>query len=194
MASMIGESKRKVVIVPGNSTVPIRKCCFYSWAEKELMERGIPISMAPDPGMPDQLEAKKSVWLPYIEHGLKCDEHSILVGHSSGAIAGLRFAENNKVFALVLLAAYDHHLDCELEKKSGYFDGPFDWEKIKGNCKYIVQFAGTEDCLVPIEIQRRVAKHLAPVVEYIEIKERNHFFAPPFPPLIEKCEQLMHST
>jgi len=51
------------------------------------------VSMAPDPGMPDPVGARSTIWLPYIKNDLKCDQDSIYVGHSSGAAAGLKFAE-----------------------------------------------------------------------------------------------------
>jgi pimeloyl-ACP methyl ester carboxylesterase len=47
---------------------------------------------------------------------------------------------------------------------------------------HAAQFAGTQDSLVPIEIQRRVADSLQ--CEFIEDPGGDHFFSPPFPQLI----------
>jgi predicted alpha/beta hydrolase family esterase len=43
--------------------------------------------------MPDPYEAKESIWLPFMRDVLKADESSIIVGHSSGAEAAMRYAE-----------------------------------------------------------------------------------------------------
>jgi uncharacterized protein len=47
--------------------------------------------------MPDNYEAKASIWLPYIKNALHADGQTILVGCSSGAVAAMRFAEKNKI-------------------------------------------------------------------------------------------------
>jgi predicted alpha/beta hydrolase family esterase len=41
--------------------------------------------------MPDPYVARRDVWLPFIKKELGCDENTILVGHSSGAVAIMRF-------------------------------------------------------------------------------------------------------
>ena len=46
---------------------------------------------------PDPIEAKESIWLPFMREELGCDENSVIVGHSSGAEAAMRFAEKYKV-------------------------------------------------------------------------------------------------
>lgn len=47
----------------------------------ELKKRNIPCELR---AFPDPYGAHKDVWLPYLRDELKCDEHTILVGHSSG--------------------------------------------------------------------------------------------------------------
>ncbi|KAI9330081.1 putative hydrolase RBBP9-like protein [Obelidium mucronatum] len=136
-----------------------------------------------------QLERKRSIWIPHIRNTMKCNEESVLIGHSSGAVAALRFAEEFRVKGIVLVAAYDNSLGDDGEQASGYFDGPFDWAKIKKNCGFIVQFAGAEDSLVPVEVQRRVRDALMPKVVYIEEPEGDHFFEPPFTNLIDQIEE-----
>ena len=45
------------------------------------------------PTMPDNVEAKASIWLPYMRTTLRCDENTIIIGHSSGAVAAMRYTE-----------------------------------------------------------------------------------------------------
>ncbi len=81
--------------------------------------------------MPDPSDAKEEIWVPYILNTLKADENSILVGHSSGAEAGMRLAEKNKLYSLILVSACYTDLDDESEKISGYYDRPWEWEAIR---------------------------------------------------------------
>jgi len=41
--------------------------------------------------MPDPYDAKESIWLPFIKKDLGCDKNTILIGHSSGAEAIMRW-------------------------------------------------------------------------------------------------------
>ncbi|KAJ3069889.1 putative hydrolase rbbp9 [Podochytrium sp. JEL0797] len=176
---------KKVLIVPGNGCGgDIRPYNFYGWAEAALQDRGFEAVLPGPYGMPDPVGARRDIWLPHIRDKMGCDSESVLVGHSSGAAAALRFAEENKLRGLVLVAAYDDAMGDDCEQASGYFDGPFDWQKIQDNCGFIVQFAGAKDSLVPIAIQRRVSAALSPKVQYKEDPRGDHFFEPPFDELI----------
>jgi uncharacterized protein len=85
--------RTKVVIVPGNgcdgSLEELRLCNFYGAAEQSLCAAQFDVRLSP---MPDPLEAKESVWLPFILNTLGADADAVLVGHSSGAAAALRVA------------------------------------------------------------------------------------------------------
>lgn len=47
--------------------------------------------------MPDPVGARESVWLPFMKNELQCGEDTVIVGHSSGAAAAMRFAETERV-------------------------------------------------------------------------------------------------
>jgi len=84
----------KVVIVPGNGCTPIRTANWYAWLHNQLQTEGIQASME---DMPDPFQAKEKIWLPFMKNTLGADENSIIVGHSSGAEAAMRYIENNRV-------------------------------------------------------------------------------------------------
>merc|ERR1719383_1676967 len=46
------------------------------------------------------MTARKSIWLPFMKEELGVDDKTIIIGHSSGACAAVRFAEENKVFGI----------------------------------------------------------------------------------------------
>ena len=91
----------RVVIVPGNGCTPVRQCNWYGWLSDELERRGFGDVVLRD--MPDPYVARRSKWLPFLKP--LCDETTVLVGHSSGAEAGLRLAEEVKLGGLVLVSA-----------------------------------------------------------------------------------------
>ena len=48
----------------------------------------------------------RSIWLPFMKENLLVDEETIIIGHSSGACAAVRYAEENKVAGIILVGAY----------------------------------------------------------------------------------------
>ncbi|KAI8831153.1 retinoblastoma-binding protein 9, partial [Chytriomyces cf. hyalinus JEL632] len=179
--------KTRVLIVPGNGCGgDISGFNFYGWSEAALKDTGLFDVVMPGPyGMPDPNGAKRSIWIPHIQNKMGCNSEAVIVGHSSGAVAALRYAEEFPVKGIVIVAAYDNALGDEGEAASGYFDGGWDWEGIQRNCGFIVQFGGAVDSLVPIEEQRRVAQSLGPKNQYFEIVDEDHFFEPPFQQLVD---------
>ena len=83
-------------------------------------------------------------------------------------------------------------LGDELEAASGSFDGPFDWSAMARNCRRaIVQFGSTDDPLVPIAAQDRVAAQLQSV--YHRLESENHFMARRIPPLLSAALALLET-
>lgn len=129
--------------------------------------------------MPMAQTAPAHIWLPHIEEELGADENSILVGHSSGAIAAMRYAETHRIHGSVLAAAYHTDLDNFYEKRSGYFDRPWDWDAIKSNQRWIAQFASTDDPFIPIAQPRHIHTQLD--TDYHETTGSGHFQNNDFP-------------
>src|SRR3989344_1779597 len=128
------------ILIPGNGDSSPQDN-WFPYLEQKLPTLG---TTGINEQFPDLPLAREEFWLPFIRE-LGADEHTILIGHSSGAIAAMRFAEKNKIFGSVLVGAYYTDLGDENEKKSGYFNHPWDWQAIKDNQKWIVQFASIDD-------------------------------------------------
>jgi uncharacterized protein len=122
---------------------------------------------------PDADLARESQWIPFLKDEVMADEHSILIGHSSGAIAAMRFAEKYPLFGSVLIGAYHTDLGMNSEKQSGYFNRPWSWDVIKSNQHWIIQFASTDDKWIPIEEARFIHQKLS--TEYHEFTNQGHF-------------------
>lgn len=159
----------KVIFLHGNwNSTPEDN--WFPYLKKELEELGLTVIARQ---FPDADLARSCYWLPFLKNELEANEFSILVGHSSGAIAAMRFAEENKVLGSILIATYHTDLKDEKEKASGYFDNLWQWDAIKNNQPWIVQFASTDDPFVPIDEQRFVHKQLNS--EYYEFNDQGHF-------------------
>lgn len=124
--------------------------------------------------MPDPYEAKEHIWMPFIEDVLGVDENTIVIGHSSGAEAAMRLLEKRKALGLVLVCACHTDLGEESERISNYYSRPWEWELIKSNCQWILQYHSTDDHLVPVEEADFVAEKLKS--EYYRLSGRSHFF------------------
>ncbi|GLC40605.1 hypothetical protein PLESTF_001016700 [Pleodorina starrii] len=163
-----------VAIVPGNGAGDVEDCNWYGWLRDQLRARWpedqVRIALR---NMPDPVRARQAVWLPFMEKQLGCGERSIIVGHSSGAAAAMRFAEASMVTGLVLVGAYVSDLGDANEAASGYFNRPWQWEKIKANSSSIVQFASRDDPFLPWDEQQLVADSLG--AQLHAFTDRGHF-------------------
>jgi len=68
----------------------------------------------------------------------------------------MRFAETNKILGSILVGACYTDLGDEGEKASGYYSRPWEWDAIKGNQRWIVQFASIDDPYIPIKEARYI--------------------------------------
>ena len=178
------QSPLKAIIVPGNGgDRPTDRWLPYVTAE--LGKFGILVTNVE---FPDPVIARQEYWLPFLKK-LGADENTILIGHSSGAIAAMRYAETNEIYGTVLVGSYHTDLGMESEKESGYFDLPWDWRAIQENQKWIIQFASTDDPFIPIEEARYIRDHLN--TEYHEFTDRGHFGSDQkeFPELVEAVKE-----
>ncbi len=146
---------------------------------------------------PDPVYAREKYWLPFLKDKLGADESTILIGHSSGAIAAMRFAEKNVILGSVLIGAYYTDLNNEQEKMSGYFNHPWQWQKIRDNQRRVIMFSSTDDPWIPIDEPRFVAAQLH--ADLHEYTDRGHFGGdrpyPEFPELVAVvCAKLSPSN
>lgn len=179
-----------VVIVPGNG----QGCAaanFYPTLKRHLEAAGHCVALSE---MPDPDTAREAVWLPFITGTLGAGPGTVLVGHSSGAVAGLRLAESTRLAALVLVSVTPTDLGDANERASGYYSRPWQWARIRANVPSIVMFSSTDDPFIPLELQRQAAAGLrdapAPAghtFRHVELEGRSHFFSQRQPEITEAC-------
>jgi len=158
----------KAIIIPGNGNTDITENWFQN-VKNGLQKLGLDViaENMPDPGL-----ARKEYWLPFIKEKLSTED-AILIGHSSGAVATLRYLEENKAQLAILVGVCYTDLGDEDEKKSGYYDEPWEWGEIKNNAKKIVIFASKNDPYIPISEARYIKDKLD--AEYHEYNDEGHF-------------------
>lgn len=159
----------KAIFIPGNHGGSV-KDNWFPYVKKELRKIKVEV-IAKD--FPDSELAREKYWLPFIKNELEADENTFLIGHSSGSIAAMRYAENYQILGSVLVASYYTDLGDKDEAKSGYFDKPWNWDSIKNNQKFIIQFASTDDPWIPIQEPELIHNQLNS--DYFEYNDQGHF-------------------
>lgn len=176
-------SNPNVVLVHGNGGSTVEDIWFPE-VKTELEAIGLEVVAQT---MPDNEKAQSHIWLPFLQEVLGANENSIIVGHSSGAVAAMRYAETHRIFGSVLVGATHTDLGIYSEKQSGYFKEPWDWEAIKANQNWVVQFASTDDPYIPIEQPRHIHAQLD--TDYREEANRGHFMDYVFPELVTVIQE-----
>ena len=162
-------STQKVIIIHGNggATGTDHWLPSVKWA---LEKEGLKVITET---MPDNVLAREKYWLPFLKDKLHADKNTILVGHSSGAVAAMRYAENNKIYGSVLVGACHTDLGMKEERIAGYYNRPWQWDKIKASQNWIIQFHSTDDPFIPVDEARYVHKRLNS--EYTEATDEGHY-------------------
>jgi predicted alpha/beta hydrolase family esterase len=174
----MSNSGRKVILIHGNGGGDAYSVWLQDVAH-QLRSLGIDVV---NESFPDPVKARESIWLPFIQQ-LGTNDQTVLVGHSSGAVAAMRYAEHHTLRGSVLVSACYTDLGDVTEKVSGYYDHPWDWEAIRSNQDWIIQFASPTDPYIPITEARYIQKQLRS--KYHELENRGHFMDNTFPELVK---------
>lgn len=160
---------KRVILLHGNGNSSGNDN-WFPYIKSALNEMGIECL---SPNLPDNVLARRKYWFPYFSDVLKLGPEDIVIGHSSGALAILKYAGEHKLGASILVGTYYTDLGYEDEKTSGYFDTPWNWEKIKANQNWTAIFASTDDPYIPIEEPRYIRDQLESA--YFEFNDKGHF-------------------
>ena len=183
----------RIIILPGNGGGDIRMCNWYAWLQQKLQKElndSVEVILR---NMPDPVVARRSKWLPFIKDELKADDETIIIGHSSGAEAAMRLAEEMKLLGIILVGACHTDLGEPNEAASGYYpnsktgDNPWRWELQKQNCSFISVFASEDDPFLPIKEQQHVSDSLsAEYLFYPSSQEKGHWISETNAELLKK--------
>lgn len=153
---------------------------WLPWLERELTRLGLEVI---NQTFPDNVKARARYWLPFIE-SLGADANTILIGHSSGAVAAMRHAETHCLLGSVLVGVCYTDLGDGGEAASGYYRAPWQWDRIRANQQWTAVFNSSDDPHIPIAEPRHVAAQLRS--SYFEFNDRGHFVdESTFPEVVE---------
>jgi len=168
----------KAMLIHGNGGCTAADFWLPS-VERELTALGLAVV---NRTFPDNVKARSTLWLPFIE-SLGADEQTILIGHSSGAVAALRYAETHRLLGSALVGVCHTDLGDRFEAASGYYDRPWQWDRIRANQEWIGIFNSADDPHIPIAEPRFVAAQLR--CSYFEFNDRGHFTGSALPELTD---------
>jgi predicted alpha/beta hydrolase family esterase len=176
--------KPRFVFVHGNQTTHW-SFAWAAWLKTELEKLGFETFFET---MPDSIIARAEYWLPFLKDHVSVGENDVIVGWSSGAVAAMRYAEENKIAGSVLISPCYTDLGDDLEKQSGYYDTPWQWEKIQSNQDKIALIWGDDDPYIPQNEFEFIAKQLDST--QINIAGGGHFIEQTdFPELLSYIKQ-----
>jgi predicted alpha/beta hydrolase family esterase len=158
----------KVILIHGNGGADAGDH-WLPYLERELSALGLDVI---NRTFPDNVKARARFWLPFLEQ-LGAGEDTILIGHSSGAVAAMRYAETHRLLGSVLVGVCHTDLGDGGEAASGYYTSPWQWEQIRDNQQWIAIFHSSDDPLIPVTEARFVAARLK--CSYFEFTDRGHF-------------------
>jgi predicted alpha/beta hydrolase family esterase len=172
--------KPRIIFIHGNQTNQW-SFAWTPWLKEQLEKKGYPTFFET---FPDSIIARAKYWLPFLKEHVKAGEDDVLVGWSSGAVAAMRYAETHKIRGSVLIGPCASDLNDALERQSGYFDKPWDWESIKANQRHIAIVYSDNDPFIPQEQFALIRNELDPDV--IMLPGAKHFMEQDtFPEVLE---------
>jgi len=129
---------------------------WMPWAKKALTEKGFEVYV---PEMPDTENPKIRPWVSKLAESVgEARADDILIGHSIGCLAVLRFLEtlkdDEKVGKVILVAPWQY---LTLDKNENpaiavpWIDNPIDYEKIKSKADTITTVFSDNDPWVPYQ-------------------------------------------
>ncbi len=168
----------RVILIHGNGGSTADDI-WLPWLERELTRLGLEVT---NRTFPDNVKARARYWLPFLEE-LGAGPNTILIGHSSGAVAAMRYAETHQLAGSVLVGVCHTDLGDSGEAASGYYGNPWQWQRIREHQPWIGIFNSIDDPCIPVTEARFVAAQLR--CRYFEFDDRGHFTDSEVPELLQ---------
>lgn len=158
---------KRVIIIHGWESAPDE----HWYQEEKIKLEGMGYEVAV-PAMPNSAHPVKDEWVEAITD-FNPNEESVLIGHSLGAPAILRYLEktDKKVGKVFLIAGFAK--DLGFNETQNFVIDPFDWETIKKNADEFIVLNQVKDPWVPFAIGEEMAINLD--VEIVRVVGNNHF-------------------
>lgn len=153
---------------------------WFPWLKRELEARGFYVEA---PVMPDTDTPRIETWVPFLAAAVGMpDEETILVGHSMGCQAIMRylgdFQEGQRVGGAYLVAGFISSLtnidgDEDPKISKPWLETPIDFDKVKRSVNRIVALFSNNDRYVPLENEVAMREKLG--AKTIVVPNMGHF-------------------
>lgn len=165
----------KVVLMHGQDVSPDDK--WYPWFIKELQNKNIEIIA---PTLPKPSDPIMDEWLAEINK-TSPDNDTILIGHSRGGVAIMRWLEGlnedarvKKVILLATNSGLIEDIAVTSESNFGFYtEKGYDFKEIKKHCDDFVVMHSEDDEWVPFAAGEKNAKGLK--AKFVKFKDKGHF-------------------
>ena len=143
---------------------------WYPWLKNELQKLDYQVSLPEIPTMNTKLPSL-SKQMNFIKKRIPLDENFVVIGHSLGALLGLRLAEKFKFKKLILVAGWDFN-DLTEEHRL-FWRNRINHQTIKQNVKQIYCISSDNDPYYTACLANEMCTRLAG--KFLLIKGAGHF-------------------
>lgn len=141
---------------------------WYPWLKVMLEKKDIEVHI---PQLPGEWNPKMSIWKKIAIDAVSLDKDTTVIGHSLGAVLGLRLAEEYPFKRLILVAGWDFNSLAPHEQT--FWNHMTDHAKIRKNVDEIVVVTSDNDPYTTATIAKEMADRLG--AKYELIKGVGHF-------------------
>ena len=130
---------------------------WFVWLKDQLEKQDITVWL---PQLPNAEKPSLRTWADFVhnECPFEIDEHTLIVGHSSGAILSLIIAqESQNPIGKIIAVSVFHNNSLEWEPNAELFDVIFDWDAIQRSCQELLFIHSDDDPYVPLDQAQYVA-------------------------------------
>ena len=164
--------KMKVYVIHGYTASSEQN--WFPWLKSELEKRNIDVTIF---DMPDSDCPNAQEWDECLDHNiLHCNENTILIGHSLGCIALLRYlnrqADLLKVYGIILVSGFLEPVPT-LPQLDSFSEIRIDMDKIINMAGHRLAISSPNDTIVPYEYTDKLSKDLE--ARLITIEHGGHF-------------------
>ncbi len=170
----VGKENQRVILFHGKHATSQDK--WYPWLKNILNGNDCDVFV---PDLPKTCEPVLSEWVEELEK-LQPDEDTILVGHSRGGVAILRYLEQlsvgQRIKKVILVATNYAKTDAEhtAENTYGFYtNNGYDFAKIKSHCDDFTVLHSRDDKWVPFAHGEENTKGLD--AKFLRFNDRGHF-------------------